>query len=39
VDKEILLKNKKPEYQADEYAGYLYYKPNDKTIYGYNLKN
>lgn len=39
VDKEILLKDKKPEYQVDEYGGYLYYKANDKTIYAYNLNN
>ena len=31
------LKNKKPEYQVDEFGGYLYYKANDKTIYTYNL--
>lgn len=39
VDKEILLKDKKPEYQVDEIAGILYYKVNDKTIYAYDLKN
>lgn len=39
VDKEILLKDKKPEYQVDEIAGVLYYKANDKTIYAYNLQN
>ncbi|AJR02339.1 hypothetical protein AW14_00455 [Siansivirga zeaxanthinifaciens CC-SAMT-1] len=38
VDKEIVLKDKKPEYQVDEVAGVLYYKANDKTIYAYNLK-
>ncbi|WPR71463.1 PQQ-binding-like beta-propeller repeat protein [Flavobacterium sp. NG2] len=37
ADKEILLKDKKPEYQVDEIAGVLYYKANDKTIYAYNL--
>ncbi|ALJ06084.1 hypothetical protein APS56_13500 [Pseudalgibacter alginicilyticus] len=37
VDKEILLKDKKPEYQVDEIAGVLYYKANDKTIYAYKL--
>jgi len=37
VEKEILLKDKKPEYKVDEYGGYLYYKANDKTIYTYNL--
>ena len=39
VDKEIVLKDKKPEYQVDEIAGILYYKANDKTIYAYNLQN
>lgn len=38
VEKEILLNDKKPEYQVDELGGYLYYKANDKTIYAYNLK-
>ncbi|AXP81317.1 Outer membrane protein assembly factor BamB [Mariniflexile rhizosphaerae] len=38
VDKEIVLKDKKPEYQVDEVAGILYYKANDKTIYAYNLQ-
>lgn len=39
VDKEIVLKDKKPEYQVDELAGVLFYKANDKTIYAYNLQN
>lgn len=39
VEKEIVLKDKKPEYQVDEFGGYLYYKVNDKTIYAYNLNN
>ncbi|MFK7782034.1 PQQ-binding-like beta-propeller repeat protein [Psychroserpens sp.] len=39
VEKEIVLKDKKPEYQVDEFGGYLYYKANDKTIYTYNLNN
>ena len=34
-----LDKDKKPEYQVDEFGGYLYYKANDKTIYAYNLNN
>ncbi len=38
VDKEILLKDKKPEYEVDEIAGVLYYKADDKTIYAYHLK-
>ncbi len=37
VEKEIILKDKKPVYKVDEYGGYLYYKPNDRTIYAYNL--
>lgn len=39
VDKEIVLKDKKPEYQVDDVAGVLYYKANDKTIYAYDLNN
>ncbi len=38
VEKEIVLKDKKPAYKVDEFGGYLYYKPNDKTIYAYDLK-
>ena len=37
IDKEILLKDKKPEYKVDDYGGFLYYKANDKTIYAYNM--
>ncbi len=37
VDKEIILKDKKPEYEVDEFGGYLFYKANDKTIYAYDL--
>ncbi|TXE06078.1 PQQ-binding-like beta-propeller repeat protein [Seonamhaeicola algicola] len=37
IDKEIMLKDKKPEYEVDELGGYLFYKANDKTIYSYNL--
>lgn len=37
VEKEIVLKDKKPEYQVDEMGGVLYYKANDKVIYAYNL--
>ena len=39
VEKEIVLKDKKPEYQVNEFGGYLYYKANDNTIYTYNLNN
>jgi len=38
IEKEIVLKDKKPAYKVDEFGGYLYYKPNDKTIYAYDLK-
>lgn len=37
VEKEILLKDKKPVYKVDEYGGFLYYQRGDKTIYAYNL--
>lgn len=36
-EKEIVLKDKKPEYQVDDWGGILYYKANDKTIYAYDL--
>jgi hypothetical protein len=39
VEKEIILKDKKPEYQVDDFGGYLYYKATDNTIYTYNLNN
>tara|TARA_R110002049_G_scaffold71370_2_gene183914 strand:- start:2717 stop:4624 length:1908 start_codon:yes stop_codon:yes gene_type:complete len=38
MDKEIVLKDKKPEYEVDELGGFLFYKANDKTIYAYNLQ-
>ena len=38
VEKEILLKDKKPEYEVDEYGGVLYYKAKDDLIYAYDLK-
>ncbi|MDT0557108.1 PQQ-binding-like beta-propeller repeat protein [Ichthyenterobacterium sp. W332] len=37
LEKEIVLKDKKPTYKVDEFGGILYYKPNDKTIYAYDL--
>ncbi|MFC7444757.1 hypothetical protein C7H62_1587 [Mesoflavibacter sp. HG96] len=37
VDKEIVLKDKKPEYHVDEIAGVLFYKANKDTIYAYKL--
>ncbi|MDR6966396.1 hypothetical protein J2X31_000389 [Flavobacterium arsenatis] len=36
-EKEIVLKDKKPKYVVDEVAGLLYYRANDKSIYGYDL--
>lgn len=38
VDKEIVLKNKQPEYVVDEIGGLLYYKADDNSIYAYDLK-
>ena len=38
VAKEIVLNKKKPEYQIDEFEGFLYYKANNNTINAYNLK-
>lgn len=38
IQKEILLKDKKPEYEVDEFGGFLFYKANDQTIYAYDLK-
>lgn len=37
AEKEIVLKNKKPEYKVDEFGGYLYYKAKGNLIYSYNL--
>lgn len=37
-EKEVLLRDKKPEYEVDELAGYLYYRANANTIYAYDLK-
>jgi hypothetical protein len=37
MEKEIVLKNKKPIYEVDEIAGYLYYEADKNTIYAYNL--
>lgn len=36
-EKEIVLKDKKPVYEVDDFGGYLYYKANNSTIYLYNL--
>lgn len=37
MEKQILLKNKKPVYQVDELAGILYYKADDNSIFAYDL--
>lgn len=37
VDKEILLKDRKPEYEVDELAGILYYKAKDNQIVAFKL--
>ena len=38
TDKEIILKDKKPEYEVDDFGGVLYYKAKDNLIYAYDLK-
>ncbi|MDG1730682.1 MAG: hypothetical protein P8K68_02460 [Algibacter sp.] len=38
VEKEIVLKDKKPTYEVDEIGGYLYYLVKGDTIYSYDLK-
>jgi hypothetical protein len=38
VDKQILLKDKKPTYEVDEFGGMLYYQANGSTIFAYDLK-
>ncbi|MFT5891740.1 MAG: hypothetical protein ACI9Y7_001847 [Dokdonia sp.] len=37
MEKQILLKDKKPEYQVDEWAGVLYYKADNNSIFAYDL--
>ena len=37
-EKEIILRDKKPEYQVDEFGGVLYYKASSSSIYAYDLK-
>lgn len=37
-DKEIILKDKKPEYEVDEYGGFLYYQKDGATLYAFDLK-
>lgn len=38
VTKEIILKDKKPEYIVDDFGGMLYYQAGSSTIYAYDLK-
>jgi len=38
MEKEIVLKDKKPEYQVDDIAGILYYKADNNSIFAYDLK-
>ncbi len=37
LEKEIVLKDKKPEYQVDEVGGVLYYKADNNSIFAYDL--
>lgn len=37
-EKEIILKDKKPQYEVDGYGGILYYKAKNNMIYAYDLK-
>ncbi|MAM19318.1 MAG: hypothetical protein CME35_10135 [Gramella sp.] len=37
VEKEILLKDKKPEYKVDDIGGVLYYQADNNTVYAYDL--
>ncbi len=39
MEKEIILKDKKPEYQVDEFGGVLYYKADSNSVFVYDLKN
>ncbi|MDP3313679.1 hypothetical protein [Lutibacter sp.] len=36
--KEIILNDKKPEYEVDEWGGFLYYKASGSTINAFDLK-
>ncbi|GAB5399071.1 MAG: hypothetical protein Aureis2KO_06560 [Aureisphaera sp.] len=38
-EKEIILKDKKPEYTVDDFGGVLYYKADSNSIYAYDLTN
>lgn len=37
LEKEIVLKDKKPEYKVDDRTGVLYYRANNQTVYMYDL--
>lgn len=37
-EKEVLLKDKKPEYEVDEIGGMLYYQKDGSTIYAFDLQ-
>lgn len=37
-EKEIILKDKKPVYEVDEFGGVLYYKADNNSIFAYDLK-
>lgn len=37
-EKEIVLKDKKPQYEVDDFGGLLYYKADNNTIFVYDLK-
>ena len=37
-EKEIVLKDKKPQYQVDEIGGILYYMADSNSIFAYDLK-
>ena len=38
LEKEIILKDKKPIYEVDEFGGILYYKADSNSIFAYDLK-
>lgn len=38
IDKEIILNDKKPEYEVDEMGGMLYYQKDGSTIYAFDLQ-
>ena len=38
LEKEIVLKDKKPVYEVDDFGGVLYYKADNNSIFAYDLK-